>query len=486
MFNEVIKGYSFGVLYGLICLALALLLYKLGMPKKYTRKVVHILVGFEWIILYHYLGAGLHFLMVCIFFLLLLIIAYKMRLMPMISSDGENAPGTVYYAVAMSGVAIVGCFLPEVMLPFGMGIMCTSVGDGIAGVVGQLITKHNPKIYKNKSLLGSLANFVASFVSSLVVSSVYKTGHNVWECIALAALSVGLELVVGFGLDNIAITWGVTALAYAFSYVDGVNAYLVPILATPFVIAFVIEKKALTSCGVAVAILMDVIVTLAFGNFGFVIMISFFLGSICIDKVKKLAKKQGRTDETAKRGTRDAVQVVANGLVPTAFACAFVFSKGNPLFAVAFVASFAEAFADTAASGVGALSNKAFDIFRWRRCENGISGGMSVIGTIASLVASFALSALAIPLTNSAFTYKYFLVSAIAAFAGSVFDSFLGSVLQVKYRCTVCSVLTEKEAHCDTVTERAYGIPFVDNDVVNLASGFFSAILAVFILVFVI
>ena len=165
----ILKGYLFGALYGIACLCLALVLYKLGMPKKYTRKTVHILVGFEWFILYHFLGAGVHFLAVCLFFLALLAIAYRGRLLPMISSDADNAPGTVYYAVAMTGVAIVGCFVPEVMLPFGIGIMCTSLGDGAAGAVGQLVEKHNPRIYKNKTLLGALANLVVSFVASLLL-----------------------------------------------------------------------------------------------------------------------------------------------------------------------------------------------------------------------------------------------------------------------------------------------------------------------------
>ena len=41
------KGYIFSVLYVLLCVGLALVLYKLGLPKKYTRKTVHILVGFD-------------------------------------------------------------------------------------------------------------------------------------------------------------------------------------------------------------------------------------------------------------------------------------------------------------------------------------------------------------------------------------------------------------------------------------------------------
>lgn len=482
--NDIIWGYILSLGYGIACLLVALVFYKLGMDKKYTRKIVHILVGFEWVILYRFMGAGVHFLMVCVFFLLLLVVAHKGRLMPMISSEGDNSPGTVYYAVAMTGVAIVGCFIPAVMLPFGIGIMCTSIGDGFAGAVGQLITKHNPKVYKNKSLYGSIANLLTSFASAFLLSHLYGAGLAVWECISIAILSVGLELVVGFGLDNIAITWGITAFAYSLMYFEAISGYILPIVLTPFIIAFVLQKKALTPWGTVGAIFMDAIVSIAFGNFGFVIMVAFFMGSILIDKFKKRALSRGREDETKKSGTRDLVQVLANGLVPTVCACAFVFSDANPIFAVAFVASFAEAFADTAASGVGAFAKRVFDPFKWRTCENGLSGGMSVVGTASSVIASATLPAVAILLTNSAFDWRFYTVAAISAFVGVLFDSMLGSLLQVKYKCTVCGKITEKTIHCDKPTDKHSGFAFVDNDLVNLSSGFFSAVLAVLILIF--
>ena len=478
----IFRGYLFGILYGLVCLVLAFVLYKLGLAKKYTRKVVHILVGFEWVILYHFLGAGIHFLAVCIFFTLLLIVAHKGKLMPMISSEGENSPGTVYYGVAMTGVATVGMFLPEIMLPFGIGIMCTSIGDGLAGVVGQLIANHNPKVYREKTLFGSIANLLASFASALVLSALYGMGLNVWECLAIATLSLGLELVVGHGLDNIAITWGVTAFAYLLMYHSTVLGYAVPILATPFVIAFVLEKRALTGWGTVGAVLMDIIVSIAFGNFGFIILASFFFGSVIVDKIKNRAKNRGRNDISAKGDHRDLVQVIANGLVPTVAACAFILSDGNPVFAVAYVAALAEALADTVASGLGVFSNGTFDVFRWRKCEKGISGGMSVVGTVSALVASALVPALAVALTSSAFGFTYFWVAAVSAFLGTLVDSLLGSLIQVKYRCPVCSALTERTEHCETKTERASGLSFVDNDVVNVIGGFASAILAIIIL----
>ena len=41
----ILKAYIFSLLYGVLCLGLAFLAYKLGVAKNYTRNLVHILVG---------------------------------------------------------------------------------------------------------------------------------------------------------------------------------------------------------------------------------------------------------------------------------------------------------------------------------------------------------------------------------------------------------------------------------------------------------
>jgi len=472
----IFKGYLFSILYGVACLLLSLIVYKLGLPKKYARKLVHILVGFEWVILYRFFGAGLHFLVVCIFFTVLLAISHFKKLMPMISSDGDNAPGTVYYGVAMTGVAIVGCFLPNIMLPFGIGILCTSVGDGFAGVVGQLIKKYNPKIFGNKSLFGTVANFAFSFFGAWILSSIYSMDLELWHCLLIAILSVELELFTGFGLDNISITWGITALAYGFIYFNQITNYLVPILLSPLIIAFAHKKKALTKQGIALAILMDVVISVSLGNFGFLCLVAFFVGSLIIDKFKNRYKSQGRIDAVKQDSCRSTMQVFANGGVGMILSFLLLFFDTRA-FIVAFTASFAEAFADTAASGIGIFAKKTYDPFRMRVCEKGLSGGMSVVGTLSSFAAAFALSALG--LAFDLLTVKEWLIASLCASAGAVFDSMLGSLVQVKYECTECGSVTEKKIHCDTETEHYSGVRWINNNFVNLFSVVFSAAFAI-------
>jgi len=469
----ILWGYITALGYGFACLLLALVAYKLGMPKNYSRKLVHILVGAEWIILQHFMGATYHFLIVCLAFTLLLLVSHLKKLMPMISSDGDNSPGTVYYGVAMSVMAFVCLFVPKIMLPFGVGVFATSVGDGLAGVVGQLIKRGNPKIYKNKTLFGSLANFVFTALVAVVFKLAFGMPLAIWQCIAIALFSVGLELLSSAGLDNIVITVGVSFLTYFFAELPFINDYSVPLILTPFVIAAVIEKKVLTANGLLLAMVLDAVVSLILGNFGFTMLCVFLFGSVLIDKIKK--RKLADDGVTKKSGCRDGVQVIANGLVPMMMALLFS-ATSHPAFLVGYVAALAEAFADTAASGLGVFSGKVFDPFRFKETKAGLSGGMTVIGTLASLVGAFLASLVA--LAFGIFNIWGVLVAAGAAFLGAVFDSMLGSLLQVKYRCPVCNEITERDVHCKKRGVRYSGFEFFDNDVVNFLSGAFSAVLA--------
>ena len=466
-------GYVGALGYGMLCLLLSLVAYKAGVPKKYTRKIVHILVGFEWVILYHTMGQGLHFVAVCLIFTALLAISYKKSLMPMISSDGDNAPGTVYYGLSMTAMAIASIFLENFIFAFGIAVFCTSIGDGFAAIVGSSVKKYNPQIYKNKTLIGTLAAFAFSFASAYVFARIYELPLGIPHALAIGAFAAGLELVTEYGLDNITLPLGVSALSYALVYADGAENYLVPILLTPFVIALASGKKILTFGGIVAAVVLDLLVSISLGNFGFTLLLSFLLLSVVIDKLKK--KLKGK-DMIAKKGDRrDAVQVLANGLIPAIFATIYLFTN-NFAFVIAFCVSLAEAFSDTAASGIGSLSKSAYDPFRRKRLEVGLSGGMSVLGTLASLIAPALF--LTIALAFGILDPKWWLISSMIAFSGALLDSLLGSLAQAKYRCCICSAVTEKETHCGERAELVSGLRFVTNDLVNLISALFASCLA--------
>ena len=473
----ILLGYVFSLLYAALCLGLGFLVSQIPRcSKKITRKLVHILIGFEWLILYHYFGTGIHFLLVCLFFLAVLAIAYKKKLMAMISSDGDNAPGTVYYALAMSIMALICIFVPDMMLPFGIGVLCTSLGDGFAGLFGQFASLgRNAKIYGNKTIYGTMMNFIVCFCSVGVFQREFNLGLTIVPIISIALFSTILELLSTKGLDNISVTLGSSFLAYAFISFPAIENYIVPILMTPVIIVLAYKKKALTVSGIIAAIAIDFVVSLSLGNSGFVMLLAFFIGGIVVDKIKKKSEKTGQNIE--KRGDcRDHVQVLANAFVPSLCAVlyAFTFEK---LYLIAFVAALAEALADTTASGIGAFSKRVFDPFRMRACTPGISGGMSWLGTVSSALAALLMSCLAYLLDILSINGAVIVFA--SAFIGGIFDSMLGSLIQVKYRCPKCSRIVEREEHCGESCVRHSGLPFVTNDMVNLFSTLFASLLSI-------
>ena len=472
----ILLGYLCALVYAMLCVGAGALAGRLGMSKPYTRKLVHISVGVEWAILYIFFGPSVHTLAVCLLCLCFLLLSYlKGWFSSSMGSDGDNAPGTVYYAVAMSGMAIASLLHPPLMLPFGVAVACTSLGDGAAGIVGQAVRRHNPKLLGGKSLFGTLSACLVCFLSVLGFSYGFSMGLSALECFLIGLVTALVELLSVKGLDNIAVPWVSCALTYAFMTTPAVYHYLAPILLTPVIIVFALRKHALTKSGIAAAVAVDLFLSVSLGNAGFLLLLLFFTLGVATDKVRRREKERLLAGREEKGSCRDAVQVLANAGVPTLAGLLYLLTPLD-VYLVMFIASMAEALGDTVASGLGVLSHRTFDPFRMRRCERGMSGGMSPLGTVSALLSSTLLCITGILLFDLSWQYLWICIP--ASFLGTVIDSMLGSLLQVKYRCTVCQKATEKRVHCGTPTAHVSGLRFLNNDAVNAASSFSAALLA--------
>ena len=60
---------------------------------------------------------------------------------------------------------------------------------------------------------------------------------------------------------------------------------------------------------------------------------------------------------------------------------------------------------------------------------------------------------------------------AACGFAGAFVDTLLGSTLQALYKCKACGSKTESLRHCERKTTLSRGIPWMNNEMVNLTSG---------------
>jgi uncharacterized protein (TIGR00297 family) len=137
-----------------------------------------------------------------------------------------------------------------------------------------------------------------------------------------------------------------------------------------------------------------------------------------------------------------------------------------------FGASVAEAVSDTFAGEVGVLlGGPSFSVLTGRPMKKGLSGAVSRGGTLAGLIAAFFVAMLWYPcfFPVAAKSLVFLVIVAFAGFLGCVADSLLGATIQVQYYALDGS-LTEKSQMDGKSLEKARGIAFFDNDIVNLCS----------------
>jgi len=123
---------------------------------------------------------------------------------------------------------------------------------------------------------------------------------------------------------------------------------------------------------------------------------------------------------------------------------------------------FAIALADTMSSELGKKWNGAtFDMCSMKKMKPGLSGGISIEGSLAGLLGSFIMAV-------AAFIYdipfKLFITILVIGFIGMLIDSYLGSVAQGKY------LKGDKITESGKREELISGFHWLNNELVNLLS----------------
>ena len=250
-----------------------------------------------------------------------------------------------------------------------------------------------------------------------------------------------------------------------------------------FLLAIVIASlayraRSLSKSGAFAAMILG---TIIFGLGGIpwaVLLLTFFFTSSALSRAFK-KRKQGLNEKYSKGDQRDAGQVFGNGGLAAAFVIFhYVYPESN-IGWIGFAASLAAVNADTWATELGVLNpsppRMITDIRK--RVEKGTSGGVSLVGTLASLAGSALIAALASLFTAN---WSLFLPITLSGLAGSLFDSFLGATVQAMYFCPKDNKETEKHPlhTCGTETVHLRGWRWLTNDWVNFACGVFGTVVA--------
>ena len=202
-------GYLIEGLYVLFVVALSFALHRyLGVNSATTRKLAHILIGFVFVIQYHYFSKdALGLLLLPSIITVGLFLVARFRLVESMVNP-ENPYGIFYYALAITLSNAVACFYPPYLGAAGTAIFCLSFGDGFAALLAGAFPKRH-RLYGAKSIEGSLICFFFS-VAGMVILGLFFPALMLSPLVLFgaAALATVLELFTG-RFDNPAIVFGV-------------------------------------------------------------------------------------------------------------------------------------------------------------------------------------------------------------------------------------------------------------------------------------
>ena len=257
------------------------------------------------------------------------------------------------------------------------------------------------------------------------------------------------------------------------------NNYLVGIVLAAVIAALSYKVKFLTLNGSVATFLLAGFVFGLGGLKWSVPMMSFFILSSILSKLRKKINEEVET-YFEKTGVRDYMQVIANGGIGGVLVIlnSIYYSE---IFFIIYLASLASVCADTWATEIGTWrKTTTYNILNLKLIKQGVSGGISLPGTIGAFLGALVIAVSGLAWINFNIVNYFFLI-VFAGMFGSFFDSFLGATIQAQHKCVICEKTTEKVVHCGKKAEHQKGILWINNDVVNLLSGF-SGVLIILIL----
>lgn len=207
------------------------------------------------------------------------------------------------------------------------------------------------------------------------------------------------------------------------------------------------------------------------------LLLTFFISSSALSATFR-GRKTAMGEKFSKGSRRDLAQVLANGGLGALLVTAQTLFPGESWLWFAYAGAIAAVNADTWGTEVGVLSPSAPRLItNGRRVESGTSGGITPLGSLASLGGALLVGLVGALFTPQGERGTLILAAALGGLVGSFFDSLLGASVQSIYYCPGCQKETERhpEHSCGRETVQLRGWRWLDNDAVNFLSSMVGA-----------
>lgn len=205
------------------------------------------------------------------------------------------------------------------------------------------------------------------------------------------------------------------------------------------------------------------------GGLSWFVIVAIFFTLGVVFTLYKYGYKRRLGSAQEKGGTRSWPNILANGGAASAIALLNLTRPSHNL-SVLFLGAISTSAADTVATELGLLSHSKPRLITnlTRTVAPGTSGGVTFLGILGAVFASLVIGSLAYFLGLMPVHLGVVPICVIGGVLGASFDSVLGAVVQRRGYCVICHKPTEALRHCGESTRVAGGVPYIENNVVNL------------------
>ncbi len=377
-------------------------------------------------------------------------------------ATGRRSYGILYYAFSFFALTnLFGADQPHLVY---YPLIVLAWSDGLATVVGYRFGKRKLDFSpEGKTQEGALTFAVVTFVLLAFGSRLLPELIPSIEWKQALFMAVFLAILESLSLRSFDNLWVPAACAYWILIPSTGDSFYYS-LVIPVLAFFAFRRKWLTSGGAFAAAILGWVFLINPEPEIILFPASFFLiGSL-------LSKLPGHKDDGA---VRNANQVFANGLVPTMCFMAY-FILTDPVFLIAGVSGFAFALSDTAASEIGVrMGGNHYKILSGQKTLSGVSGAITMPGTLAGLIFAFVPAALGY-LPFFGFSLTQCLIIGTAGILGNLADSLIGDLFQAKYSNQDGTI---REGRYEKNEKPVSGFYWVNNSTTNLLASMASCLL---------
>jgi phytol kinase len=143
---------------------------------------------------------------------LLAALNHRLRLLPGIEDIDRHSYGTVAYGASIT--LLFGLLWPERAQAMAAAVLVMAFGDGLAGLVGPLVSSPRWRVFgQTRSLAGTAAMGLTTAAVLLAVAALQPVAvPPVWALLTIAAVATTLEQWATAGVDNLTVPLAVAGL----------------------------------------------------------------------------------------------------------------------------------------------------------------------------------------------------------------------------------------------------------------------------------